>query len=46
MNININRVKIIVTIPLEKVRNTICEAGVGVIGNYTHCSMFTKCVGT
>ena len=49
MNININRVKIIVTIPLEnveEVRNTICEAGAGVIGNYTHCSMSTKCVGT
>ena len=49
MNININRVKIIVTIPLdnvEEVRNVICEAGAGVIGNYTHCSMSTKCVGT
>ena len=49
MNININRVKIIVTIPLENVedvRNSICEAGAGVIGNYTHCSMSTKCVGT
>ncbi len=49
MNININRVKIIVTIPLEnveEVRNAICETGAGVIGNYTHCSMSTKCVGT
>ena len=49
MNININRVKIIVTIPLEnveEVRNAICEAGAGVIGNYTYCSMSTKCVGT
>lgn len=49
MNINIDRVKIIVTIPLEnveEVRNTICEAGAGVIDNYTHCSMSTKCVGT
>ena len=49
MNININRVKIIVTIPLEKVeevRNAICEAGAGVIGNYTQSSMSTKCVGT
>ena len=27
-------------------RNAICEAGAGVIGNYTHCSMSTKCVGT
>ena len=47
MNIEINKVKIIVTIPIEnvdEVRNAICEAGV--IGNYTHCSMSTKCVGT
>ena len=49
MNIEINRVKIIVTIPIEnvdEVRNAICEVGAGVIGNYTHCSMSTKCVGT
>lgn len=49
MNVNINRVKIIVTIPIEdvgKVRNVICEAGAGIIGNYTHCSMSTKCIGT
>lgn len=46
---NINRVKIIVTIPIqnvEEVRNAICEAGAGIIGNYTHCSMSTKCIGT
>lgn len=49
MNVNINRVKIIVTIPIKdvgKVRNAICEAGAGIIGNYTHCSMSTKCIGT
>lgn len=23
-----------------------CEAGAGIIGNYTHCSMSTKCKGT
>ena len=49
MNFNINRVKIIVTIPIEnveEVRNAICEAGAGIIGNYTHCSMSTKCIGT
>lgn len=49
MNIDINRVKIIVTIPVENVneiRNAICEAGAGVIGNYTDCSMSTKCIGT
>ncbi len=49
MNININRVKIIVTIPIEnaeKIRTAICEAGAGIIGNYTHCSILTKCIGT
>ena len=49
MNFNVNRVKIIVTIPIEnveEVRNAICEEGAGVIGNYTYCSMSTKCIGT
>lgn len=49
MNISINKVKIIVTIPLENVemvRNAICEVGAGIIGNYSYCSMSTKCVGT
>ena len=41
--------KIIVTIPVEntdEVRKAICNEGAGVIGNYTHCSMSTKCIGT
>lgn len=49
MNIHIDRVKIVVTIPLNnvnEVRNAICDIGAGVIGNYTHCSMSTKCIGT
>ena len=49
MNFNVNRVKIIVTIPIEnveEVRNAICEAGAGIIGNYSYCSMSTKCIGT
>ena len=49
MNVNINKVKIIVTMPeenVEEVRNAICEEGAGVIGNYTHCTMSTKCIGT
>ena len=49
MNLNINRVKIIVTVPignLDEVRNAMCEAGAGIIGNYTYCSMSTKCIGT
>lgn len=49
MNIDVNKVKIIVTIPvknLDDVRNAICEAGAGIIGNYTDCSIATKCIGT
>ena len=49
MNIDIKRVKIVVTVPPENtadVRNAICNEGAGIIGNYTHCSMITKCIGT
>ena len=49
MNLNINRVKIIVTVPrdnTEEVRNAICNEGAGIIGNYSYCSMATKCIGT
>lgn len=49
MNVDIKRVKIFVTIPLEKVeevRNAVCEAGAGIIGNYTYCTSSTKSVGT
>lgn len=49
MNININRVKIFVTIPIEsvkEVRNAVCEVGAGIIGNYTYCTSSTKSVGT
>ncbi len=49
MKFNVEKVKISVTVPadsLEKVRNAICEAGAGVIGNYTYCSYSSKVVGT
>ena len=49
MNMNVKNVKIIVNIPvsnLDEVRNVVCEAGAGIIGNYTNCSMSTKCIGT
>lgn len=49
MNINISKVKIITTIPsenIEEVRNAICKVGAGIIGNYTYCSMSTKCIDT
>ena len=37
------------TVPVEnveQVRNAICNEGAGVIGNYTYCTMSTKCIGT
>ena len=49
MNFDISKVKIVVTVPsnnAEEVINAICEAGAGIIGNYTDCSMITKCIGT
>ena len=49
MNIDVKKVKIIVTVPIENiddVRNAICSEGAGVIGNYTYCTMSTKCIGT
>lgn len=49
MNINVNKVKIIVNIPeeyLDVVRDAILNAGAGVIGNYTHCSNTSKIIGT
>lgn len=49
MNIDIKRVKIFVTIPLEnveEVRNAVCESGAGIIGEYSYCSTSTKSIGT
>ena len=49
MQVDISKVKIFVTIPeenVEKVRNAVCEAGAGVIGNYSHCTFASKGVGT
>lgn len=49
MNINVNKVKIFVTVPeenTEELRNAMCEKGAGVIGNYTYCTTTVKSIGT
>jgi len=49
MNFDIKRVKIFVTIPLknvDSVRNAVCNAGAGIIGNYSFCTSSTKSLGT
>lgn len=49
MQLDVNKVKIIVTVPLknlEDVRIAVCNAWAGIVGNYTFCSMTTKCIGT
>ena len=49
MNITVDRVKISVTIPqdfVDKARKAMCEAGAGIIGNYSYCTTSTKSVGT
>ena len=49
MNIKVNKVKIFVTVPTEntpEVRNAVCNAGAGIIGNYSYCSTCVKTFGT
>lgn len=49
MNFEIKKVKIFVTIPTkntEEVRKTVCEAGAGIIGNYSYCTTQVKSIGT
>ncbi len=49
MKLDINKVKIFVTVPkenFEEVRKAMCDAGAGVIGNYTFCTTTTKSIGT
>lgn len=49
MNIEVNKVKIFVTVPsdyTQKVRDAVCEAGAGGIGNYSFCTTCTKTKGT
>ena len=49
MNIQINRVKIFVTVPCkntEDVRNAVCKAGAGIIGEYEYCTTSVKSIGT
>ena len=49
MNINISKVKIVVTSPLEnaeEIKIALCDSGAGVIGNYSYCTIATDCIGT
>ena len=49
MNVEVNEVKISVTVPkenVEEIRNSVCNMGAGLIGNYTFCSIMTKVIGT
>ena len=49
MTFNVNRVKIFVTVPVEnvnEVRKAVCNAGAGIIGEYTFCTSSTKSLGT
>ena len=49
MIFNIDKVKIVVTIPKEStsiVRNEICKIGAGIIGNYSFCSTSIDSIGT
>ena len=49
MKFDIKKVKIVVFIPEEKVselRDAVCDAGAGIIGNYSYCTSSTKVEGT
>jgi len=49
MNIEVNKVKILVTVPPENtdvVRDAVCKVGAGVIGNYNYCTTSVKSIGT
>lgn len=49
MNFDVSRAKISVTMPvkfIDKMRTEIFKIGAGNIGNYTNCSICTKCKGT
>lgn len=49
MNFKVNKVKIVVTVPdkdLENIRKAVCEAGAGVIGEYSYCTFSSKVTGT
>ena len=49
MLVDVKKVQITVTVPysfVNVVREAIWETGVGVIGNYTNCSIASKVVGT
>ena len=49
MQVNIKKVKIFVTIPSENVeivRDAVCKAGAGVIGNYSFCTFASNGTGT
>ena len=49
MNIVISKVKIVVFVPtnyIDKMREVICDAGAGIIGNYRYCTSLTNTIGT
>ena len=49
MNIDIKKVKITVTSPMEnaeEIKMALGEAGAGVIGNYSYCSISENCIGS
>ena len=49
MKFDIRKAKIFVTVPNENVedlRNAVCSAGAGIIGNYSYCSFATNGQGT
>lgn len=48
MIIDVKKVQLLVTVPedyAQEIRDAICGASAGIMGNYTYCSMTMKCTG-
>ena len=49
IDFKVNKVKIVVMVPSEntsEIRDTVCKAGAGIIGEYKFCSSCVKSLGT
>ena len=49
MIVEVNKVKVLVTVPTEytqEVRDAVCKAGAGIIGEYSYCTTCVKSLGT
>ena len=49
MTLEVKKIKVVVMVPaenLDAVRNAVCQAGAGLIGDYSFCTVATECIST